>query len=117
MADAFGPIKPDPASDFFVFDFTAQIGPMGGTIASVQWMVTVDASSPVDDPDPTSRILATPTFSSNKTSALLGQMIDGVIYDIKAEATLTKFSLRDAVGYCRTRRRFCVRRSRPPMST
>ena len=34
MADAFGPIKPDPASDFFVFDFTAQIGPLGGTIAA-----------------------------------------------------------------------------------
>ena len=89
MADAFGPIKPDPASDFFVFDFTAQIGPMGGTIASVQWLVTVDASSPVDDPSPASRLLAAPTFSSNKTSALLGQMIDGVIYDIKAEATLS----------------------------
>jgi hypothetical protein len=89
MADAFGPIKPAPASDFFVFDFTAQIGAMGGTITAAVWTVTVDASSPVPDPSPASRILVTPTFSSNKTSALLGNMIDGVIYDITADVTLS----------------------------
>jgi hypothetical protein len=89
MADAFGPIKPAPASDFFVFDFTAQIGAVGGTITAVVWTLTVDASSVVSDPDPVSRILAPPTFSSNKTSALLGQMIDGVIYDVTANVTLS----------------------------
>lgn len=89
MADAFGPIKPAPASDFFVFDFTAQIGPAGGSIAQAVWTVTVDASSPVADPDPASRILQAPTFSSTKTSALLGNMIDGVIYDVGAEVTLS----------------------------
>jgi hypothetical protein len=89
MADAFNPIKPDPASDFFVFDFTAQIGSIGGTITAAVWTVTVDASSTVIDPDPASRILAPPTFSSNKTSALLGQMIDGVIYDVSADVTLS----------------------------
>ena len=51
---------------------------------------------PVDDPSPASRILATPTFSSNKTSALLGQMIDGVIYDINAEVDTIRQS--GAVG-------------------
>jgi hypothetical protein len=88
MADAFGPIKPSPVSDFFVFDFTSQIGPAGGAIANAMWLLNVDASSPVDDPDPNSRILQPPTFSSNKTSALLGQMIDGVIYDVSASVTL-----------------------------
>jgi len=88
MADAFGPIMPAPASDFFVFDFTAQIGPQTSPIANAIWTITVDASSPVPDPDPGARILAAPTYSSNKTSALLGQMIDGVIYDIQADVTL-----------------------------
>jgi hypothetical protein len=89
MADAFGPIKPAPVSDFFVFDFTAQIGSAGGTIATALWSVAVDFSSPESDPNPTSRILAAPTFSSNKTSALLGNMIDGVIYDITSQVTLS----------------------------
>lgn len=89
MADAFGPIKPAPVSDFFVFDFTAQIGPAGGTIASATWSISVDYSSAVQDPNPTSRILAAPTFSSNKTSALLGNMIDGVLYDVTAQVTLS----------------------------
>lgn len=89
MADTFGPIKPAPVSDFFVFDFTAQIGPMQGTITEAMWMVTVDYSSPVQDPNPTSRILAPPTFSSNKTSALLGNMIDGVYYVVEAQVTLS----------------------------
>jgi hypothetical protein len=88
MASAFGPIKPDPASDFFVFDFTAQIGPAGGVITAAAWSVTVDPSSPVPDPNPTSRILQPPTYSSNKTSALLGQMIDGAQYVVSAEVTL-----------------------------
>lgn len=89
MADAFGPIQPDPASDFFVFDFTAQIGPAVATITDAVWTLTVDASSPIVDPDPQSRILQPPTFSSNKTSALLGQMIDTVIYDVSATVTLS----------------------------
>jgi hypothetical protein len=88
MADAFGPILPAPVSDFFVFDFTAQIGPVVTTITDAIWTLTVDASSPVPDLDPGSRILQPPTFSSNKTSALLGNMIDGVVYDVSAEVTL-----------------------------
>lgn len=88
MADAFGPIKPDPATDFFVFDFTAQIGPVVTTITDAGWSLSVDASSPVNDPDPMSRLLQPPTYSSNKTSALLGQMIDGVIYDIAVDVLL-----------------------------
>jgi hypothetical protein len=89
MAAAFGSIKPAPASDFFVFDFTQQIGPMGGTITAAIWTVTIDPSSPISDPDPTSRILQTPTYSSTKTSAMLGEMIDGVYYIINAEVTLS----------------------------
>src|SRR5215471_15644494 len=89
MADAFGSIMPAPVSDFFVFDFTQQIGPMGGTITSVAWIVSVDPSSPVGDPDTADRILEPPTFSSNKTSALLGEMIDGAMYVIRADVTLS----------------------------
>jgi hypothetical protein len=89
MANVFGPIPPAPASDFFVFDFTSQIGAMGGTIISAEWTVTVDNSSPVTDPAPMSRLLAAPTFSTNKTSALLGQMIDGVIYAVSVNVTIS----------------------------
>jgi hypothetical protein len=102
MADAFGPILPEPASDFFVFDFTAQIGPLVSPITAAVWTLVVDASSPVDDPDPGSRILQPPTFSSNKTSALLGNMVDGVIYDVSAEVTLadTRILLDSATLLC-----------------
>jgi len=89
MAEPFTPILPAPASDIFVFDFTQQIGPGGRSITAANWFITVDASSPVADPTPQSRLLAPPTFSTDKTSALLGQMIDGVVYDIRADVTLS----------------------------
>jgi len=88
MADAFGPIQPAPAADTFVFDYTAQIGG-SGTITAAVWMCTVAASSPVPDPDPNSHILQAPTYSTLRTSALLGNMIDGVLYLVETEVTIS----------------------------
>jgi hypothetical protein len=84
---AFSPIAPAPAADTFMFDFTIQIG-VTGVIVAAAWICSVDPSSPVDDPNATTRILGPPSFSNTKTSALLGNMIDGCLYVLQAEVTL-----------------------------
>jgi hypothetical protein len=87
MADAFGPIPPSPATDTFVFDFTAQAG--SATITAAQWLCTVDPISPIGDPTPDIRIIGVPTFSGTATSALVGNMIDGCSYILQAQVTLS----------------------------
>jgi Protein of unknown function (DUF4054) len=86
MADAFGPIPPNPATDTFVFDFTAQA--KGAIITAAQWLCTVDPVSPVPDPAPETRIIEVPTFSGAKTSAIIGTMVDGCQYILQVQVTL-----------------------------
>lgn len=88
MADAFGPIAPAPAADTFVFDFTIQIG-VSGVITASAWLCSVDPASLVDDVNSTLRILGPPSFSNTKTTALLGNMIDGCQYLLQATVTLS----------------------------
>jgi uncharacterized protein DUF4054 len=87
MPDVFGPIQPAPAVDNFVFDFTSQIG-TPGAISSVQWQISVDPVSPVSDPSPVNRLVGPPTFSTTKTSALIGNMLDGCLYIIQTIANI-----------------------------
>jgi len=87
MATSFGPILPAPVRDFFVFDLTTQIGPTGA-ITGVAWVCSVEAYSPTPDPDAGDRIIGTPTFDSYKTSALCGDMVDQVIYELKVTASI-----------------------------
>jgi hypothetical protein len=96
--DMFGPIPPAPASDSFVFDFTAQLAGTG-TITAAAWMCIVDPTSPVQDLNPTSRILSPPTFSPLKTNALVGNMLDGCFYILQvAVQTSDGRTLTDQAG-------------------
>jgi hypothetical protein len=97
--DLFGPIPPAPASDSFVFDFTAQLGSGGATITAATWLCSVDPTSPVIDPTPAQRILGTPTYSATKTSALVGSMVNGCLYVLQAQVqTSDSRTLTDQAG-------------------
>jgi hypothetical protein len=87
------PIGPAPARDVFTFDFTADIvrenAPSNDVINSVAWTVANAPSSDPTDPTPQARLIGSPTFTSYMSSALLGDMLDGVTYLITATANIT----------------------------
>lgn len=87
MATSFGAIPPAPVRDFFVFDLTAQIG-VSGSITTVTWECSVEDYSPKPDATPEDRIIGSPTFDQHKTSALCGDMLDQVIYELKITAII-----------------------------
>ena len=87
MTTVFGPIAPAPARDNFVFDFTAQIG-ASGMITGAVWSCLVSAMSPAPDDDSSSRIVQPPIYDNYQTSALVGDMLDGVVYQLQAVATI-----------------------------
>ena len=87
MATTFGPIMPAPSRDFFTFDFTTQIG-ASGAIQVAAWQCVMSDVSQVTDTDPTDRIIGDPSFATTTSTALLGDMIDGAIYQIQCAATI-----------------------------
>jgi hypothetical protein len=82
------PMPPAPAKDIFKFDFTEAIGTTGA-LSSVVWTCTVSPESVIADPTPEARIIGTPIFDNYNTSALCGNMLDGVIYTLNVEATVS----------------------------
>jgi hypothetical protein len=87
MAVTFGPIGPAPARDIFVFDFTQQVGTTG-SITAAQWTCGLDAATLITDPDPTTHIIGAPTYDRYHTSALCGDMLQGVIYELQTVVTI-----------------------------
>jgi hypothetical protein len=87
------PIGPAPARDVFTFDFTDDIvrenAPTNDAISSVTWDVDNAPSSDPIDPTPQNRLIGTPTFTSYISSALLGDMLDGVTYLITVSANIS----------------------------
>jgi hypothetical protein len=80
----FGPILPG-VIDNFEFDFTSQIGP-SGSISSVTWACEATQGT---DPDATSRLVGAPSFSQFKTTSLVGDMVDEVVYSLTATAAIS----------------------------
>jgi len=78
----FDSIAPNEV-DRVAFDFTAEIGATG-SISAVTWTCEVAADSPVGDLDASTRIISVDPFTNYKTSALVGTMINGVIYQLQA---------------------------------
>jgi hypothetical protein len=82
-----GSMPPAPAADNFVFDFSKEIG-VSGAIESALWGCSVEGHSAVADPDASSRILGSPAFSSNKTTALIGNLVEGCLYLLETTVTI-----------------------------
>jgi hypothetical protein len=73
----FSSMRPAPDRDNFAFDFTKEIGGKG-TLAAIAW--EIESSSDTLDPTPEDRIITQPIFDAYKTSALCGDMVEGVTY-------------------------------------
>ena len=85
---SFTSIKPAPDRDNFAFDFTKEIGSKG-VLASVIWTCDNSIASVLIDPNAGDRILSVPVFDNYKTSALCGDMIDGVIYTLSVQGSIS----------------------------
>ncbi len=86
----FGLIQPAPASDWFEFDLTDQIGDIspGAVVFAVTWACAVSPdSSSTEDTTPEDRILDT-KFSDHKVAVFFGNGVDGVEYELTATVTL-----------------------------
>jgi hypothetical protein len=82
----FGTIAPNEI-DRVTFDYTADIGKTGA-ITAAAWTCTVSPDSPVADPAAATRVLSLDAVTAHATSALVGTMVDGVIYQLQALATI-----------------------------
>lgn len=80
----FDPIRPDER-DRFTFDFS--VPATGTTIATGALTCALADDSPVDDPDASTRVLSTPTVSVGKITALVGTMLNGVVYRLTSTAS------------------------------
>lgn len=82
----FDPIAPDE-KDSFSFDFAKDLGT--ATIQSAVINGTVAEDSPASDSAPQSRVLSAPQITGSIVAILLGTMLEDVLYDIEAVATLS----------------------------
>jgi Protein of unknown function (DUF4054) len=94
----FDPILPAPTRDYFTFDFTREVqnippGAPPGTpfIQAATWSITIEPTTadPTLDPTPASRLIGAPIFDDNHTSHLAGDMVDGVVYVLTAQVTVS----------------------------
>ena len=76
------PIAPNEI-DRVAFNFASEIGTTG-VISSVAWTCTIAPDSPVPDPAAASRVVSTDAFTDYVTSALVGTMLNGAIYQLQA---------------------------------
>lgn len=88
----FGTIAPAPASDWFQFDITNQIGTVSPSaqVQSCAWTVSLspeNAATAPPDPDLAGHILDD-DFNKTTVQCLAGNFIDGLIYTLTAKITL-----------------------------
>jgi hypothetical protein len=85
------PIMPAPVRDHREFDFTDRIGDANDVIRDVAWSIVVSPASRVKDPTPEARLIGEPIIdeTGQKTSHLIGDCIENVIYYLTVRATIT----------------------------
>jgi hypothetical protein len=105
----FSPIGPSPVRDFRTVDFTRDITPPPpgapwvslpifpspppttpmATIQQATWTCDTEPDSAGLDPDPSARLIQSPTFDATSTSQLIGDCVDGCSYFFTIEVTLS----------------------------
>lgn len=88
----FGSIPPSPASDWFQFDITNQIGTVhpDAIVQSCQWMCSLSPENDlsVNDPDLAGHIIDD-DFTNTTVSVLAGNFIDSITYTLTAQIQLS----------------------------
>lgn len=109
----FDPILPAPARDYFTFDFTNEILNVPAAASNTQpfiqsavWFIAMEPSSPPDiDMMPGDRLIGNALYDSYRTTHLVGDMVDGAVYVLTAQVTLTdgRILIKSAELACLTR--------------